>query len=283
METLLLIALICVAASAAMGYLALAQGLSAASKRYHRYVNQEVRIDLRAQFIDLPPRQLLIIAGGLALTLFVTTILIFPVPFAIAAGFSGLAMPRLAVRLIKKHRCKKTIQQLPDALQSLAGALRAGTNLGKALELLALRQAPPISQEFSLVLSRQRFGETLDNGLAEFVRRVPSEETTLFRNAVVISHQVGGNLADTLERLSVTLRERSQMEARIKALTAMGRMQGRVMCILPLAIAGMLYLQQPEIMARLFTEPLGWGILLVVGIMMALAIISIKKIVTIDV
>ena len=128
-----------------------------------------------------------------------------------------------------------------------------------------------------------RVGEALETVLAGFAGRIPAEETALFRNAVVISHQVGGDLAGILDTLSMTLRERAQVEERIDALTAMGRMQGRVMAVLPLAIGAMLYIQQPALMGRLFSEPLGWLVLGTVSIMMALALVSIRRIVAIDV
>jgi tight adherence protein B len=100
---------------------------------------------------------------------------------------------------------------------------------------------------------------------------------------VVVSHQVGGDLAGTLDMLAATLRERAQVEERIMALTAMGRMQGRVMMVLPVAVGGMLYLQQPLIMVRLVTEPIGWAVIALAAGMMGVASVAIRRIVAIDV
>ncbi len=266
-----------------LAFIGLSEALGLATARYRQHVDDQLRVDLHEQFIDLGPHQLLMIAAGLALCLGAVTLALFPWPFVIASATAGLATPRIAVRLIRQRRQQKIIQQMPDALQSLAGALRAGANLSKGFEMAARRQPSPIAQEFSLLLGRQRLGESLEEAITQFVTRVPGEESRLFQSAVIISHRVGGDLADTLERVGMTLRERAQMEGRIAAITAMGRMQGRVMCVLPIAIAAMLYVQQPEIMGRLFHEPLGWAVMTLAAVMMTIAVVSIRRIVAIDV
>lgn len=268
---------------AALAFLALALGLAPALQRYHRYVADTAQGDLRAQFVDLAPRRLLTLALGLGASIGAGVSVLLPWPIAVAAGLGGLGLPRLAVVVIRRRRQRAIIRQLPDAMQALAGSLRAGTNISRALELVSRRYSAPLGEEFSLMLSRQRLGEDMDSVLAAFVNRTPTEETRLFRNAVLISHRVGGDLADTLETLASTLRERAQVEERIDALTAMGRMQGRVMCLLPAGIGGMLYLQQPAMMQRLFTDPVGWVVLGLVSVMMTLAVISIRRLVAIDV
>lgn len=283
MQTPVLSSLAGLALGAGLAFLAVVDGLAPALRRYQQHVADTARGDLRAQFVELPPRQLLFLALGLGAFLSFAVSLLLPWPVAIAGGLAGLALPRLAVHVIRGRRQRAVIRQLPDALQALAGSLRAGTNIGRAMELVSRRHTAPLGEEFSLMLSRQRLGEDMATVLAGFVARVPAEETALFRNAVLISHRVGGDLANTLDTLAVTLRERAQVEEHIDGLTAMGRMQGRVMCVLPLGIGGMLYLQQPEMMQRLFTEPLGWLVLAVIGVMMTLAVISIRRLVAIDV
>lgn len=278
-----LLASIGLSIGAVLAFLGVVTGLAPAIRRYRNHIRETAQGDLRAQFINLPARTLLRLAVGLGLVLTLSTAMLVPWPLAAMAGLTGLMLPRIAVRIIRSRRRRGIIRQLPDALQALAGSLRAGTNMGRAMELVSRRQRPPLSEEFGLMLSRQRLGEELDTVLTGFEERVPSEETALFRNAVMISHRVGGDLAHTLDTLADTLRERAQVEERIAALTAMGRMQGRVMCILPFGIGGMLYLQQPAMMERLFTEPLGWGVIGIVGIAMTLAVIWIRRLVAIDV
>lgn len=283
MSANLIIAITALGSATVLAFLAMATGLGPLIQRYRSHVDTTARGDLRAQFIDLPAATLLRIALALGSGLALLAGALLPWPFALAAGLAGLALPRFAVRLIRARRRRGIIRQLPDALQALASALRAGTHIGRAMEQVSRRQRPPISDEFRLMLSRQRLGEGLDVVLTGFAKRVPSEETALFRNAVVVSHRVGGDLAQTLDILAGTLRERAQVEERIAALTAMGRMQGRVMAILPFGIGGMLYLQQPTMMTRLFTHPLGWAVVGVTSIAMILATLWIRRLVAIDV
>ena len=101
--------------------------------------------------------------------------------------------------------------------------------------------------------------------------------------AISISRSVGGNLADTLETLAKTLREKAQIEGKINALTAMGRMQGWVVGLMPVAVMLMLRHQEPEGMKALFNEPIGWATMVVIGILMAVAAMMIRKIVNIDI
>ena len=255
----------------------------AAVQRYERHVSGEVEAGLHALFVDLSGQQLILIAVGLAGAIMLGVALVLPWPIALAAGLPGLLTPRLALRWIKNRRQRAFIEQLPDALQGLASSMRAGSNLGRGLELLSQQQAAPLGEEFALILRRQRLGEDLESGLNGLLARFPSEEVGLFRSAVVVSHQVGGDLAGTLDMLAATLRERAQVEERILALTAMGRMQGRVMMVLPIAIGGMLYLQQPLIMVRLVTEPIGWAVIALAAGMMGIASVAIRRIVAIDV
>ena len=272
-----------VSISAALGCVGTTRVLRTSSQHYQRYVSGEVGAGLHAQFIDLSSRQLILIAIGVGVAVAAGIAIIFPWPVALIAGFAGLLTPRFALGWVKKRRHKAFIQQLPDALQGLASSMRAGSNLGRGLALLSRQQAAPLGEEFALILRRQRLGESLNACLDGLLARFPSEEVGLFRSAVIVSHQVGGDLASTLDMLAATLRERAQVEERINALTAMGRMQGRVMCLLPVAIGGMLYLQKPDTMARLFNEPIGWAVLALASIMMALAIFVIRRIVAIDV
>jgi len=283
MTTAAILALIGSGLTASLAALAAVSGLGPALQQYRSHLRATARDDLRGQFIDLSARRLLQIAVGAGLVLAALTAWLLPWPFAVAAGLTGLGLPRFGVATIRERRRRAVIRQLPDGLQSLSSSLRAGTNIGRAMELVSRRQPPPLGQEFGLMLSRQRLGEELDTVLAGFAERVPAEETALFRNAIMISHRVGGDLAHTLDTLAATLRERAQVEERISALTAMGRMQGRVMLVLPFGIGGMLYVQQPAMMARLFTEPLGWAVIGIVAVAMVLATIWIRRVVAIDV
>jgi tight adherence protein B len=202
---------------------------------------------------------------------------------AIAGMISGVVAPRFGIAMLRKRRTLRFIYQLPDALLALASALRAGANLTKGLELLSSRQPPPLSQEFTIVLAEYRVGRALADSLSDLRKRVDSPELDLLNTAINVSRRVGGNLADTLEALAKTLQEKSHIEAKIEALTAMGRAQGWVVALLPLFVGLVLYQQQPERMSLLFTAWYGWAVLGIVAVMMTIAVWMIRKIVHIDV
>lgn len=202
---------------------------------------------------------------------------------AIGLGLLAALAPRLTLRYIKTKRTKQFIYQLPDALLALASALRAGSNLSKGLELLATRQSPPLSQEFSIVLAEYRVGRQLQDSLLDMRKRIDTPELDLLNTALNVARRVGGNLADTLESLARTLQDKAHMEGKIDALTSMGRAQGWVVGLLPVFIGAVLYKQQPARMSLLFTEVYGWAVLVVVALMMGAAAWMIRKIVNIDI
>lgn len=267
----------------ALGFLAAWFLLNEAGHLYHRRVAGRVSEDLRTQFVSASQIQLTLTGVIPCLLLLATPLFGMPWAFAVVLAICALGIPSLWARRLQQRRHQQFIAQLPEALLALASSLRAGANLSQAITLTGQRQPAPLGQEFALVQGRQRLGDDLNSALEALCNRFPSAELRLFKDALVISHQVGGDLAGTLETVSNTLRERAQIEEKVQALTAMGRLQGKVMCLLPLAIGGMLYLQQPDTMRRLFTDPMGWVVLGVISIMMTLAIFMIRRIVSIDV
>ena len=133
------------------------------------------------------------------------------------------------------------------------------------------------------MLSEQRLGVEFDTALSHMEKRLPIPDFVLLVAAMRITREVGGNFADILETLSVTLRRKHEMEGKIKALTAQGRLQGIVMACLPLGLMGALTKMEPEAMAPLYDPGVGWLVLLVVFVMIILGYAFIRKIVNIDV
>lgn len=238
---------------------------------------------LRRSFIVANPHRLFLLSVVATLILGVFAFWLASWVGVAAALVAGLFGPRAALRLIAQRRARRFVRQLPDALLALASALRAGSNLPKALELMSTRQPAPLSQEFTMVLAEHRVGRPLAQSLADLRRRIDAPELDLMSTAMNVSRRVGGNLADTLESLARTLQEKAHVEGKIDALTSMGRAQGWVVGLLPILIGFVLYRQQPARMSLLFTEWYGWVVLAVVGVMMTVAAWMIRKIVRIDV
>jgi tight adherence protein B len=203
--------------------------------------------------------------------------------YALFTLVGTLFLPFYVYRIIRKRRFKAFEKQLPDALTMIAGALKAGASINMALESLVKEQPPPLSQEFQLFLREQRIGVDFGRSLQNMEQRLPIPDFQMFASALRIAREIGGNLAEILERLSDTLRRKATMEGKIDALTAQGRMQGYVMTALPVLLGILLYLLEPEAMSKLFTTKEGWITLTVVIIMEIVGYIFISKITAIDV
>lgn len=194
-----------------------------------------------------------------------------------------IIFPRLYVRWLKKRRFDQFEKQLPDALLMVSGAMRAGASLTVAMESMVKEQKPPLSQEFDLLLREQRVGVDFDTALKNMEKRLPVQDFIMVVSGMRISREVGGNLADILETLADTLRMKHQMEGKIKALTAQGKMQGLVMTSLPLFLMFILTHMEPEAMAPLYDTLVGWATLSVIAVMEVIGYVAIQKIVSIDV
>ncbi|WP_144112888.1 type II secretion system F family protein [Paraburkholderia sp. BCC1886] len=203
----------------------------------------------------------------------------------IAAASLPIAMmlPKKYLKRMRKKRIETLEKQLPDALLMMSGALRAGASFPTALEAVVHETVPPISQEFDLLMREIRLGIDLDIAMRNVEKRIPIPDFMMMTAAVTIAREVGGNLAEALESVARTLREKLQMEGKIKALTSQGRMQGIVMTCLPLFLMLVLRFMEPKAMAPLFNEPVGWATLAVIGVMECLGYFSISKITHIDV
>lgn len=204
----------------------------------------------------------------------------------VLAGMIAIAimlMPRFVYRVMRTRRLQTFTLQLPDALLSISGAMKAGSSLVQAVETLVAETKGPIAQEFGLLLRELRVGVLYDDALNNLLTRMPGEELRLVVAGMRISREIGGNLAEILERLSETLRRKIEMEGKIKALTAQGRLQGIVMAALPILLGLILSQMEPVHMKRLITDPIGWLFLAAIIVMEGIGYFFIRKIVNIDV
>jgi tight adherence protein B len=201
----------------------------------------------------------------------------------LGAGVISMFIPRKLLAWMRARREMAFVTQLPDGLQSVAGSLRTGSSLIQALDLLVAESRGPVAQEFDLMLRELRMGVAFDVAVVNVHRRIPVAETQMLAASMRIARETGGNLAEVLERLSDTLRRKLEMEGKIRALTSQGIAQGWVMSLLPIFLAWVLSYIEPQAMARLFTEPAGWGVCAFVVVMEFIGFKIIKKIVSIDV
>ena len=212
-------------------------------------------------------------------------------PLALLVGaFVGFMLPRFWLGRRKSGRLSSFNKQLPDTITLLANGLRAGSSFLQAVELVVRESRPPVSTEFSRVIREVNLGLPFEQAMENMVRRVRSDDLELMATAINIQHTVGGNLAEILDSIAFTIRERIRIKGEIRTLTAQQRLSGYVVGFLPIGLAGFLFVAAPNFMAPMFEKPpealglpLGVVILFMGGFMMFIGFMLIRKIVDIEV
>jgi tight adherence protein B len=210
--------------------------------------------------------------------------------FLLIGALVGFLIPRFYVGRRKKGRVSAFNKQLPDTITLIANALRAGSSFLQAIELVVREARPPISTEFSRVIREVNLGLPFDQAMENMVRRVRSEDLELMATAITIQHQVGGNLAEILDSIAYTIRERIRIKGEIRTLTAQQRISGYVVAALPIGLAGLLFVIAPGFMEPMFSKPpeimgLPAGVIILAfgGFMMFVGFMIIRRVVDIQV
>lgn len=151
--------------------------------------------------------------------------------------------------------------QLDDSLQLLASSLRAGHSLMQALASVAREAEQPTSEEFARIINETRVGRDLAPALEETANRMGSQDFVWVTQAIAINREVGGNLAEVLDGVGHTIRERNQIRRQVKALAAEGKLSAYVLMFLPFGIGGFLFISNPSYILTLTQSPLGWGMI----------------------
>jgi len=215
-----------------------------------------------------------------------TTILAFILfrNFLMIFGFiGGFFIPRLVVNILKAQRLKKFNDQLGDTINLLVNGIRSGYSMPQAMETVGRDMPPPISEEFRRVTLEIGLGIALEDSLQHMLRRVNSGDLDLMITAINVAYEVGGNLAEILDIISHTIRERVRIQGEIKTLTAQGQITGYVLSGLPFALTGILYALNREYMGRMFTTTCGWIMAGVAILIIALGFMAMQKITKIEV
>jgi tight adherence protein B len=233
------------------------------------------------------------IMGAIALTLVLgaTAVPAFGNVLALAiATLLGWWLPRFWVKRRQNKRLKAFNDNLADTITLIANALRAGASFLQAIEMVVRETQPPISTEFQRVIREVNLGLPFEQALNNMVRRVRSEDLELMATAINIQHQVGGNLAEILDSIAFTIRERIRIKGEIRVLTAQQRLSGYVVAGLPIFLMAILSIIAPSFMEPMFLKPpevlgLPMGVILLAmgAIMMGMGFVLIRRIVDIEV
>jgi tight adherence protein B len=249
-----------------------------------RGVLGSVERSLRAADIPMRPAEVIFAYCVLAVIVPLATLLLLrSTQLLILSVLVFVILPPQVLKIAVKIRRKKFVGQLPDALTTLAGSLRAGRSLGQALEALSREMPAPIGRELRKVVAEIRLGRPMAAALDDAVERVGSPDFRWAVLAIQIQAEVGGNLAELLGQVADTMRARSRLRGEVKALTAEGRASAGMLVIMPPALGVVMYIVNPTYMKPLLTETTGHLILGISVVMMAMGFFWMKKIVTIDV
>lgn len=251
-----------------------------AIKAFHDYSSHA----LYDMFLFTSPARILAASAVLAafvgaLLAWLTTNLLFIIPPFLLT----MVVPNWAIRHFSERRKTAFSRQLPSAIEAISHSMKAGINFTQAFETITKMENAPLSQEFSLVLQEIRLGSSWEASLQHLEKRIPIEPVRYLVSSILISREVGGNLADLLQSLATTMRRVHEVEQKILALTSQGRMQGKIMTGLPVFLGLCLTALEPVAMQQLWTTPVGWIVSAIAIALLAIGYFFIRKIVGVTV
>jgi tight adherence protein B len=210
--------------------------------------------------------------------------------FLLAAAAIGFFIPNYWINRRKARRLRAFNDGLADTIALIANALRSGSSFLQSIDLVVRERQPPISTEFNRVIREVNLGLSLETALANMVRRVRSDDLELLTTAIAIQHSAGGNLAEILDTISFTIRERVRIKGEIRTLTAQQRLSGYVVGFLPIALVVIISVISPRFIQPMFEKPpelfdipLGYYLFGIGGILMLIGFAAIRRIVDIEV
>jgi tight adherence protein B len=233
--------------------------------------------------VSIKPSVLFGIALGLGVVGAVVSVILVNVYVAPVGALIMFSLPWVWLYAKRKSRLKKFAGQLPDAMELVARALRAGHSLAAGLHVVAEEMPDPIAKEFRRVYEEQNLGVPLEEALNHLCDRVPNLDLRFFVTSVNIQRQTGGDLAEILDRIGQIIRERFKILGQVKALTAEGRLSGVVLIALPIGLFLMMLYMKPDYIKLLWTEPMGIKMSIGAIVLMLIGAYAIKKIVDIKV
>jgi tight adherence protein B len=219
----------------------------------------------------------LLASGGGLIAAFVTPVLVLP-----AIALLGL-VPFVYIYVKKRKRMRKFERQLPDTMDLIARALKAGHALSGGLQLVGEEFGDPIGTEFQRTVNEINFGVAVPDALKALAQRVDCKDLKFFVMSVIIQRETGGNLAEILENIARLIRERFKLQGRIRVLSAEGKLSAIILVAIPFFLGFALSIINPDYINTLFEDPIGIVLLVFASVMMALGILMMKKMVAIRV
>lgn len=201
---------------------------------------------------------------------------------AFLGGLMALCVPYFYAAHLARKRMRQFLEQLPDALDMMAQALQAGMGLTQSLSYMCKEAPDPVGTEFSVFMEEMNLGLPMAEALMTFQRRIPFQEMRLLSTALVVNREVGGSLAELLNRLGDVIRERFRIERQIKTLTAQNRLSALVVCSLPPVLAVFMFFSGPEAFGQMLSDPLGQMMLIIALALEVIGIFVFRKLIRVE-
>ena len=245
----------------------------AANRRTNSLAAQLASADLQ-----LRPYEFRLLQAGSAVVLGLVALLRFglSVPFLVLVVI-GVALPALYLRNRRGHRLAEFEEGLPRAMELMANSMKAGQSVTQSLRSITENAGPPVSDEFGLARREIELGASIESALGNMVKRIGSGDLRLVVMVITIQHSVGGDLPAILISLADTMKQRAEMRAEVLAATAQSRASSLIITLLPVVAAVGLYFLVPDYFRPMFVNPVGWFILVVAAIMLAIGNFIIRR------
>ena len=244
----------------------------------------DIESQLEQAGVNWTPQSYLFRGAGFAIGLGIAAMLLTGMwILLLPISLIGALLPHFYVRRRIKKRLNAFEEHLPDGIDLMGRAIRAGHPLSSGFKMVADEAAEPVGGEFRRVFEEQRFGMAFDDSLLAMADRVPIVDTRILVTAILIQREVGGNLAEVLDKISHVIRERFQIRRQLRTYTAQGRISGITVGSLPIALGFGLFLINPDYILTLFRHPIGHVLLVIGAVLQTLGYLWIRKIVNIEI
>jgi tight adherence protein B len=245
---------------------------------------QRIDLLLERANIDMTPGLFLLCSVGAAgVTYVLCSLLGQPTPVVIIFSLIALVCPYGYVQYIIWKRLRKFLEQFPDGLDMIAQSLQAGLGLTQAMVFVAKEMPDPLGTEFSVFIEEVNLGLPLVDALKKFEERMNLPEVRLFNTALMVQREVGGSLAELLNKLSNIIRDRFRIERLIKSLTAQNRVSAWTVCSVPPLLAVFMFIREPDMMAKTMAHPMGRAAFAAALVLEIIGILVFRKIIKIHI
>ncbi len=245
---------------------------------------RDLKILLEQADLNWTPGTFISISFGLAAALSASAFILSQAAMpAVFAAMAGLWFPLMYVKRLKKRRIRRFEEQFPEAIDLLGRSIRAGHAFPTGLKVVGEESPDPMATEFRQIFDEQKFGLPLEDSLLGLADRIDMVDVRIFVTAILIQREVGGNLAEILDKISYTIRERFSLQRQIRVYTAQGRLTGYILAALPILLGLAIAALNPEYMAILFEDPMGKVLIAAAAVLQLLGFLLIRRIIDIEI